>query len=384
MQWVCQSGRSRLGKVLSQLGSSSVLFASRTVQLLIGNGTQLACHLVHKIVAVDLSGWVEFEDGGQAIYIPVWHSRMALQACQIKPSAIADAGRRSCRNLLAHYRGMTTMPESIALTASTDKARWAGRNRDKDALRDEIWSALERMEVGVGPVRSRIPNFVGADRAAWRLAATPMWRDARVIKCNPDPPQIPLRLRALYAGKQLYMPVPELERPYPFVLLDPAQLAARQVSFELAATSQGGVAHGVPVQFEDLPTLDLVVVGCVAVTRLGGRTGKGGGFADLELGIFRELGKLPAGTPIVTTVHSCQVVAAERLVMLGHDSALDWVFTEEESIQTGTPYPQPHGVAWDQVEPDQYRDIPFLAELRGRIEQGGALKGSVGLSDRDI
>jgi len=255
----------------------------------------------------------------------------------------------------------------------TDAARWAGRNRDKDVLRDEIWSALERLGAGVGPVRSRIPNFVGADTAAWRLAATSMWRDARVVKCNPDPPQIPLRLRALYAGKQLYMPVPELQRPYPFVLLDPAQLAARQVSFELAATSQGGVAHGVPVEFEDLPALDLVVVGCVAVTREGGRTGKGGGFADLELGVFRELGKLPAGTPIVTTVHSCQVVAADRLVMLGHDSALDWIFTEEESIETNTPYPQPRGVAWDQVEPDQFRDIPFLAELRRRIEQGGPL-----------
>ena len=115
-----------------------------------------------------------------------------------------------------------------------------------------------------------------------------------------------------------------------------------------------------------------------------GAPASGGGFADLELGIFRELGKLPADTPIVTTVHSCQVVAAERLVMLGHDSALDWVFTEEESIQTGTPYPQPHGVAWDQVEPDQFRDIPFLAELRGRIERGGELKGSVGLRARDI
>ena len=251
-------------------------------------------------------------------------------------------------------------------------ARWAGRNRDKDVLRDEVWSALERTGVGVGSVRSRIPNFVGADAAAWRLASTPMWRDARVVKCNPDPPQIPLRLRALHAGKQLYMPVPELQRPYPFVLLDPVQLAARQVSFELAATSQGGVAHGMPVEFEDMPALDLVVVGCVAVTRDGGRTGKGGGFADLELGIFRELGKLPPGTPIITTVHSCQIVAAERLVMLGHDSALDGIFTEAESIATHTPYPQPRGVDWDQVEPDQFRDIPFLAELRRRIEQGGA------------
>ncbi|CAZ90222.1 hypothetical protein THI_3641 [Thiomonas arsenitoxydans] len=67
MQWMCQSGRSGLGKLLSQLGSSSVLFASRTAQLLLGNGTHLAWHLVHKIVAVDLSGWVEFEAGGKAI-----------------------------------------------------------------------------------------------------------------------------------------------------------------------------------------------------------------------------------------------------------------------------------------------------------------------------
>ena len=36
--------------------------------------------------------------------------------------------------------------------------------------------------------------------------------------------------------------------------------------------------------------LDFCVVGCVAVTRRGGRTGKGAGFADLEHGIFRELG----------------------------------------------------------------------------------------------
>ena len=40
-----------------------------------------------------------------------------------------------------------------------------------------------------------------------------------------------------------------------------------------------------------MPKLDFGVVGCVAVTRRGGRTGKGGGFADLELGIFRELGR---------------------------------------------------------------------------------------------
>ena len=28
------------------------------------------------------------------------------------------------------------------------------------------------------------------------------------LKCNPDPPQIPVRLRALYDGKLLFAPVP--------------------------------------------------------------------------------------------------------------------------------------------------------------------------------
>lgn len=113
--------------------------------------------------------------------------------------------------------------------------------------------------------------------------------------------------------------------------------------------------------------LDFVVVGCVAVSRDGGRTGKGGGFADLELGIFRELGKLRPDTPITTTVHSSQVVAQDELVMMDHDSALHAIATERELIETNTSRPQPDGVAWDKVQPDQYRDIPFLEELRTRV-----------------
>ena len=113
--------------------------------------------------------------------------------------------------------------------------------------------------------------------------------------------------------------------------------------------------------------LDFVVVGCVAVTRAGGRTGKGGGFADLELGIFRELGKIGPETPIATTVHSSQVVDDRRLPMMGHDSALNFIATERELIDTRTPYGQPTGVDWDRVQPDQYDNIPFLRELKDRM-----------------
>ncbi len=139
-------------------------------------------------------------------------------------------------------------------------ARWAGRNDAKDALRDRVWGDLEAAGVNVGPVRSRIPNFVGADAAAHALAALPIWQAARIVKCNPDPPQSPVRLRALYDGKLLYTPVPELVEGFPFVLLDPARLEREGVSFELAATSQGAVRHGAPVAFEEMSAMDIVVL----------------------------------------------------------------------------------------------------------------------------
>jgi 5-formyltetrahydrofolate cyclo-ligase len=248
-----------------------------------------------------------------------------------------------------------------------DKARWAGRNSEKDALRDEIWGTLEDTAVNVGPVWSRIPNFAGADLAAWNLAQLPEWNAARVVKCNPDPPQIPVRLRALHEGKIVYAPVPELVEGFPFVRLDPAKLAAKGVEFETVAPSQGFLVHGDPVAFEDMELLDFIVVGCVAVTRAGGRTGKGGGFADLELGIFRELGKVAPAAPIATTVHSSQVVDDRRLPMMGHDSALNYIATEIELIDTETPYTQPAGVDWERVQPDQYENIPFLKDLRARL-----------------
>jgi len=247
------------------------------------------------------------------------------------------------------------------------EARWAGRNADKDALREDVWDQLERTAVNVGPVRSRIPNFAGADLAAWHLAQTPAWANARVVKVNPDPPQIPVRLRALHDGKIVYAPVPELTRGFPFVRLDPVALKTKGVEFETAATAQGFLAHGEPVEFEAMEPLDFVVVGCVAVTRPGGRTGKGGGFADLELGIFRELGKLKPTTPITTTVHSSQVVDDRRLPMMPHDSALDFIATERELIATDTPYSQPAGVDWDRVQPDQFAGIPFLTALKEKL-----------------
>jgi 5-formyltetrahydrofolate cyclo-ligase len=168
------------------------------------------------------------------------------------------------------------------MTKNADaQSRWVGRNSAKEAVRAEVWRALGDAGVSIGPTFDHIPNFVGADMAAKRLSERDEWKRARVVKCNPDPPQIPLRLRALYDGKLLFAPVPYLTKGYPYLRIDPEKLAAKGVDFETAATAQGFMAHGEPIAFEDMPSLDFCVVGCVAVTRRGGRTGKGAGFADL-------------------------------------------------------------------------------------------------------
>jgi len=244
------------------------------------------------------------------------------------------------------------------------EASWAGRHQGKDALREEIWSLLERHAASPSDPFGHIPDFVGSDQAAERLAELSIWRQAQVVKVNPDTAQAPVRLRALRDGKLLYMAVPRLIDARCFVELIADNLTRSRVDLAGASRWQGALEHGRLVTFEEMRPIDLVVTGCVAVTRSGGRTGKGAGFADLELGMLRQLNLLRPTTPIVTTVHALQVVEDARLPMQRHDSALDWIVTPDEAIETQTPYPQPSGIDWDAVQPDQYEAIPALKALR--------------------
>jgi 5-formyltetrahydrofolate cyclo-ligase len=248
-----------------------------------------------------------------------------------------------------------------------EQGRWAGRNPAKDMIRHDIWSALETAGVNVGPAWSMIPNFAGADLAAWHLAQTAPWKAARTVKTNPDHAQTPIRIHALYDGKVVYAPVPYLTRDFPYLRLDPARLVAAGISFELAATPQGFMEHGEKLEFEEVEPLDFCVVGSVAVSRAGGRTGKGAGFADLETAIFRELGTVTATTPVATTIHSIQLVDDRHIVIESHDSPLDFIATETGLIATGNAMVRPMGVDWSKVRPDQFETIPFLGRLRDRM-----------------
>ena len=236
---------------------------------------------------------------------------------------------------------------------------------DKESLRERIWDALE--DSGEArfpfPPHGRIPNFAGADAACDRLTATDEWERAETVKANPDAPQLPVRRAALRAGKTVYMAVPRLREERPFLRLAPDEVP----DVDDATTVSGSATHGVPVGPEEVPHVDLIVSGSVAVTESGGRVGKGEGFADLEFAVLSELGAADADTTVATTVHGLQVVTDE-VALDAHDVPLDLICTPERTIRTadargGDPPARPDGVDWDALPEERLSEIPVLRRL---------------------
>jgi 5-formyltetrahydrofolate cyclo-ligase len=236
----------------------------------------------------------------------------------------------------------------------------------KEDLRRKVWQLLEHHGVHRFPgALGRIPNFVGAERAASRLAELAVWKKARAVKVNPDAPQLPVRRRALADGKIVYLAIPRLRTEKCFVEIDPKRLGRRAA---LAASIKGATRYGRLVSPRDMRSIDLVLCGSVAVRRDGTRVGKGGGFADLEYAILREEGKVKETTPVVTTVHPLQIVT-EKVAMLAHDIPLDFLVTPFEVVATRPAYPRPRGIYWDLLKAAKIESIP---SLRKRLKQGGA------------
>ncbi len=233
---------------------------------------------------------------------------------------------------------------------------------DKAEIREQIWSLLRAEGVArfPFPLRGRIPNFVGSEAAARRLAGHENWRKAQVVKANPDSPQRPVRALALKEGKMLYMAVPRLRSRECFLELDPRRL--KQPS--RASTIRGASALGRPTLPRDLGPVDLILAGSVAVDRHGGRLGKGGGFSDLEFALLRDLGLVREKTPIVTTVHPLQIVE-EPIPMEAHDIPVDLIATPDTVLNIAPRRPRPRGIQWDLLTDDQIAAIPALAALRG-------------------
>jgi 5-formyltetrahydrofolate cyclo-ligase len=229
---------------------------------------------------------------------------------------------------------------------------------DKGAARQWVWDRL--VAEGVArfpfPPHGRIPNFAGAEVAAARLFNIEPWKSATAIKVNPDSPQRPLRAEALRRGITVFVPTPRLRGG--FKKLDPRRIPPDKID-EAASLSRGD-RWSEEVALADMPSLDAIVCGSVAVTRDGRRCGKGEGYSDLEFAILRELGHPPV--PVATTVHDLQVVTS--VPRDPTDQPLSVIATPTRAIRIKRPSAAPTGIDWTRLSPEDLEEMPILAELK--------------------
>lgn len=228
-------------------------------------------------------------------------------------------------------------------------------------IRERIWGILEKERAALFPgARGRIPNFKGAERTARLLSSLAEWQRAKNIKANPDFPQRPVRYLALSSGKPIYMAVPRLRGKKCFIKLDPSKIPAKK--FHEASSIRGTFRYGIPVHPKEIPQIDLIVAGSVAVNRRGIRIGKGGGHSDLEYAIGREFGFVKEGVVILTTVHPLQILD-EDLPGTDHDFRIDFIVTPNETIPTHREGGRPKGILRDDLTEEKVSEIPILKEI---------------------
>ncbi len=237
----------------------------------------------------------------------------------------------------------------------------SGEFASKQAARGAVWDRLqdERLAAFPFPPHGRIPNFKGAAEAARRLFEVPVFAGARRIKVNPDSAQRPVRAEALRRGITVFVPTPRLAGG--FMKLDPATIAPEEITE--AATMSKCRRFATDVALGDLPQLDAIVCGSVAVTSAGFRCGKGEGYSDIEFAILAELGHQPV--PVATTVHDVQVVAG--FPQAGNDLPLSFIVTPERTTTVETPPAPPRGIAWDRLSDADFEAMPVLAELKALL-----------------
>ena len=126
----------------------------------------------------------------------------------------------------------------------------------------------------------------------------------------------------------------------------------------------GGIrgGHGEVAGPEEIPDIDFVLCGSVAVNLSGARIGKGGGFSDLEYGILIDAGRIDDHTTVATTVHAIQILR-ENLQVTAHDLPVDLISTPRAVVEVEREYRRPTGILWDHLQPPQIHEIPILERM---------------------
>ena len=202
----------------------------------------------------------------------------------------------------------------------------------KATIRKKVWEFMERNDIAnfPRPVYHRIPNFKGASAAGDKVTTLSEFQEAKHVKVNPDKPQEEVRFRTLEAGKTLFVPTPRLTQGL-FNRLEPEPGCTKE-SLRKMSSRYGIDSLSKPVPMASRIKIDLVVIGSVAVDRLGHRIGKGEGFADLEWSMAASHhSAVTPETVVISTVHDVQVFdELPESLFSSHDLPVDIIVTPTE------------------------------------------------------
>ncbi|EOY16777.1 PREDICTED: 5-formyltetrahydrofolate cyclo-ligase-like protein COG0212 [Theobroma cacao] len=277
--------------------------------------------------------------------------------------------------------------DSMAQTSKRVMEALAEEEDDPQAwkwvIRKRIWDLMEARNIAQNPrpVHHRIPNFIGAPAAAKNLSELQVFGMANCVKVNPDSPQKQVRFLTLSDGKKLLTPQPRLRTGF-FSVLESSRLTPSTINE--ACNSLGIAKYGRPIGLDEKIKVDLIVIGSVAVDpKTGARLGKGEGFAELEYGMLQYMGAIDESTPVVTSVHDCQLVddiPVEKLLV--HDVPVDIICTPTQVIFTNTAILKPQGIYWEKLSPEKLGQIRILRELKSKIERETGQKLPCGPSEK--
>ncbi|XP_011312360.1 5-formyltetrahydrofolate cyclo-ligase-like protein COG0212 isoform X1 [Fopius arisanus] len=247
----------------------------------------------------------------------------------------------------------------------------------KQKYRRRTWDEMKKNGVGHNPASDRrhrrmprLPKFVGAEDAAKRLADLAEFKNAKVIKLNPDEPQEPVRLMALKAGKEILIPIPRLKSGL-FLHVTPPE-NQEEIDSKIFTSKQELVKHGKPLGLDADIKVDLVVMGTLCVNRLGHRIGKGEGFSDLEFAMMMRMGAINQNTVVVTTVHDCQIVDdLPPGLVEKHDVPVDIIVTPTQTIFVTERLRKPDEIFWDILTMRRIKSMQILQQLKEMDEKEG-------------
>lgn len=237
----------------------------------------------------------------------------------------------------------------------------------KSEIRTKVWNYLADNNLASfpRPPHKRISNFRGADAAGDQIATLDIFNNAKILRIDPDKPLQQIRFKTLEVGKTLLVPTPRLRNNVFSKIVPPADCGVKLLRG--CAARQGVEEFSEPVDIDDKIHVDLVVVGCVAVSSKGWRIGKGGGgLSDLEYAMMASMGVVDDNVIVVTMVHDCQVFDLSGDLFGPHDLPVDYIVTPTRVIKCDGNLPKPKGIIWSLLTTERLNHIPVLKRLRYR------------------